>query len=593
LKKLARIFIFAFCLSTLTLSGQKSLQLNSNEDDIEVTETYLSTLLGKKDWNINDITANEDLFKPTINNNPLKKGTNNETVWLKLVLTEIKSPVLIQFNHTHLEKLKFYFFVDGKDSGIIKDVSLKCRININYKLKFPSVFVPRGKSVKCFIEFNPGGNSASSEIHLIKQEELFRIEAQKNVYYGFLFGVMALAVIIYLVVFSITRNSSNIFFALFIITFAIYIAVCSGIYYLYIPQWGKIFLSNKWAPAIWVNFSCAALCAFARRYLFGNVRLSSIYISPHIILSFLILLFLPFDALRQFHLASHINMIIGSLSIFYCFHFKSRFLYKPSKRIIYTGFLIFCSMVFVTVLGYEGLWHLPTKVNSRLLEIGGVLLSIFTALGYFILYLKEQSNINQQLIKEQERVIKLRSDENQYKKERIKNLLDKKEWALENLNGVLDEIAKIDEEIKDNENAILVSSKAQGKVSRQIAESAFISKDIINNLPTMVIIVDSNLIVIDYNEKFEKMNKLMGIEIHRGQSLIQQINPMYRSHYEKHYKLAFSKGQEITKPVFYKNAILTEGYWLNITYHVFSPSKDENTEYCIAFAQQIERKRHA
>lgn len=583
-------FILASVLCVLVglMPAQQAIHLSELDKKIDVTEHHLSALSNKENWNINDVTASEDLFVPALMSNPLKSGTSNKTFWLRFIIKDNTTFNFLQFNHTHMEKLKFYFFVDGKDSAIIKDMSLMRRVNANYKLKFPTVIIPRGKEVKCFIEFNPGGNSSSADINIIKQDQLFKIEAQKNVYYGFFFGVMFLAVIIYLVVFSITRNSSNLFFAIFIITFLMYISICSGIYYLYLPDWGKHFFASKWAPAIWINFSAVALCGFARRYLFGNIKLNSIYISPHIVISFALLLILPFGSLRLFHLLSHINMILSALSIFYCFHFKSRFLYMPSKRLIYFGNLCFCSMAFVTVLAYEGVIYLPSSLNSRLLEFGGLFGSIFTAFGYFVLYLKEQSSVNQQLIKEQERIIKLRADENQFKRERIKNLIDKKEWALENLNEVLNDITKIEEEIQENENAILVSSKAQGKVSRQIAESAYVTRDIMNSLVDMVIVVDDQLMVIDYNDKFEKMNKLMGIQILRGQPLIPQINPMYRKHYEKHYRLAFSRKESITKPVYYKNAILTEGYWLNITYSVFKPYADKSVLYCIAFAKQIE-----
>lgn len=571
--------------------GQESITIPSSFTEIYVTENKLSVLSGKDNWNINDVTANEDLFVPARMNNPLKSGTSSKKTWLKFIITENKQVHFLQFTHTHMEKLKFYFFVDGKDSVIEKDMSLKKRININYKLSFPTVLIPRGNTIKCFVEYNPGGNTSTTDIIIVNQEQLFKNESTKNIYYGIYFGIMLLAFVIYMVVFSITRNISNVFFGLYIITFLMYISISAGIYYLYLPDWGKSFLGSKWAPAIWVNFSCLFICAFARRYIFKNVSLKSVYISPHIIISMVLLFCIPFCKLEFFHTLSHINMIIAFLSIFYCFQFKSSFLYKPSKRILYLGNFLFSIMGFFALLAYDGYIYLPSGLNNRLLEFGSLIESIFTAFGYFILYLKEQSDVNKQLIKEQERIIKLRVDENMFKRERVKNLNDKKERAIQNLTNISLELEKINQDIIENENAILVSSKAQGKVSKQIAETNFIAKDILNSVAYMIVVVDEDLTVLDYNDKFEKMNKLMGIHISKGKDLIAQISPIYRPHYEKHYKLAFARSTPISKPVFYKNAILTDGYWLNITYKVFKPNPNSDKRHCIAFAKHLEINR--
>jgi hypothetical protein len=587
------VILIIYQLLFILSKGQESITIPSIFDEIYVTENQLSVLSGKDDWNIDDVNANQDLFVSAKISNPLKSGTSSKKIWLKFVITENNQYHFLQFSHTNLEKLKFYFFVDGKDSVIEKDMSLKKRININYKLSYPTVLIPKGNVIRCFVEYNPGGNTSASDIIIVHQEQLFKSESTKSIYYGIYFGIMLLAFVIYVVVFSITRNISNIFFGLYIITFLMYIAINSGIYYLYLPDWGKYILSSKWAPAIWVNFSCLFICAFARRYIFKNVSLKSVYISPHIIIALLLLLLVPFNNLQLFHTLSHINMIAAFLSVFYCFQFKSPFLYKPSKRILYLGNFVFSVMAFFTVLSYEGFIYLPSTLNSRLLEIGSLIESVFTAFGYFILYLKEQSDVNKQLIKEQDRIIKLRVDENIFKRERVKNLTDKKERAVQNLAAITTELDKINQDIIENENAILVSSKAQGKVSKQIAETNFISKDILNSVAYMIVIVDENITVLDYNDKFEKMNKLMGIHITKGKNLISQISPIYRTHYEKHYKLAFARNTPITKPVYFKNAILTEGYWLSITYKVFKPNPDSDKHHCIAFAKHLEMKRGA
>ncbi len=585
------VILIIYQLFFFLIKGQESITIPNTFDEIYINESQFSVLTGKDNWNINDVIANPDLFVSAKMGNPLKSGTSSKKTWLRFVINGNNQYNFLQFSHTHLEKLKFYFLVDGKDSVIEKDMSLKKRITINYKLSYPTVTIPKGNTINCFVEYNPGGNTSASDIIIINQEQLFKSESSKNIYYGIYFGIMLLAFVIYMVVFSITRNISNIFFGLYIITFLMYISISAGIYYLYLPDWGKNFLSNKWAPAIWVNFSCLFICAFAKRYIFKNVSLKSVYISPHIIISIALLLILPFGNLKLFHALSHINMILAFLSVFYCFLFKSPFLYKPSKRILFLGNFVFSIMAFVTVLAYEGFIYLPNAVNNRLLEIGGIIESVFTAFGYFILYLKEQSDVNKQLIKEQERIIKLRVDENIFKRERVKNLMDKKERAIQNLTDISATLEKINQEIIENENAILVSSKAQGKVSKQIAETNFIAKDILNSLLYMIVIVDENLIVLDYNDKFEKMNKLMGIHITKGKDLISQINPAYRPHYEKHYKLAFARNTPITKPVFYKNAIITEGYWLSITYKLFKPNPDVDKCHCIAFAKPMDMKR--
>lgn len=543
-------------------------------------------ILQKEGWGIEDAMANAELFEASAAQHSCSlRGTSKETIWIKFYLYNPSQVSFLQLSHTHLEKLKIYFFIPSKDTLITKNLSLTNRNKINYKFKYPTVIIPKYDKITCYIELNAGGNTSASDIILSTRNQLFKSEVAKNVYYGIYFGAMLLLILIYGLVYVLTRNIGNIFFMLFLISFLMYIAISCGLYYLYLPPGINTVLSSKWAPAMWINLSCLSACAYSRRYLFGNFSLKSVYISPHIIFSILILLVIPFGNVSLFHALSHCNMVIASLIIFYSFLFKSPYLHRTSKYIILTGNSIFSLLAFTNILAYEGFITISSNLNNTLLEVAGLTQALFNALGHFTLYLKEQSDVNKQLIKEQERIIRLRMDENSFKRERVKNLQDKKERAQKSLNDIQMELASITTEIEENNNAILIGSKNQAKVSRQIAENSFVSKDILNSLPDMVIIVDDELKVIDYNDKFEKMNKIMGIQITRGQNLISQINPTFRHHYEKHYAMAFSQNRAITKSVFYKNAILTDGYWLNITYKVFNVPELPTKRFCVAFAK--------
>lgn len=573
-----------------TLHAQDTIRISSVTNEWIVKENQFAVLMKEK-WNIDDVLANQDLFKSARIDNPFTKGTSNKTVWLHLNISNPSEFCFLQFSHTHLSKLKIYFCIETKDSIIKHDLSLLIRSKMGNKFKYPTAVIPKGKKIDCFVEFNPGGNTSANDIIITTQSRLFITDSQRNVYYGIYFGAMVLMIFIYGVVYSVTKNSANVFFAFFIVSFLMFVSISNGIYYLYLPTWCSEFFSNKWAPAIWINLSCLSASAFVRRYVFGNVSLKSIYISPHIIICLLLFFTVPFIPLSLFHLLSHINIFIAFSTIFYCFLFKSKFLYRPSKLIIFSGTLIFAIMALINILAYEGIISVSAAANNHLLEIGGLIEAVFTAIGHFVLYLKEQSDVTKQLIKEQERIIRLRMDENSFKRERVKNMQDKKERALLSLKEVLNDLNTIDSEITENENAILISGKTQAKVSRQIAESNFISKDILNSILDMVLIVDEDLIVIDYNDKFEKMNKIMGVQIFKGLNLISQVNPAYRQHYEKHYKLAFTQNKPITKPVFYKNAIVQEGIWLSITYKTFYLPDNPEKRYCIAFAKHKDLKK--
>lgn len=587
------IILLLLQLMTLILNAQDTIYINSSHKEWIVSENQFSVLM-KENWNIDDVMANQDLFKSAKTDNPFTKGTSYKTAWLHLNISNPSEFCFLQFSHTHLSKLKIYFCVDRKDSIVKYDLSLLVRSKAGNKFKYPTTIIPKGKKIDCFVEFNPGGNTSSNDIIITTQSRLLITDSQKNVYYGIYFGAMVLMIFIYGVVYSVTKNSANIYFAVFIISFLMFVSISNGTYYLYLPRWFSDFFSNKWAPAIWINVSCLSVSAFARRYMFGNISLKSIYISPHIIICFLLFATVPFIPLSLFHLLSHLNIFLAFCTIFYCFLFKSKFLYRPSKLIIFSGTFIFAIIALVNVLAYEGVVSISSATNNHLLEVGGLIEAVFTAFGHFVLYLKEQSDVTKQLITEQERIIRLRMDENSFKRERVKNMQDKKEKALFSLKEVLNDLSAIDSEITENENAILISGKTQAKVSRQIAESNFISKDILNSIMDMVLIVDEELTVIDYNDKFDKMNKIMGVQILKGLNLISQVNPAYRQHYEKHYKLAFAQNKPITKPVFYKNAIVQEGIWLSITYKTFYLPDNHDKRYCIAFAKHKElKKQHA
>ncbi len=389
------IFILFFILWNWNLRSQtNSINISNLKDNgypiIEIQEgekfktiTPDVYFLKNSDFTLEEIRnkKNGKLFKK-INSNSMNLGISKDKFWLKFKLENFSTNEnwILEFGHPHVKEFKVYEFLNDKlvkntNTGTYFPLSSKEIPNKSFlfttKLKF-------GEEKEYYF-YLKSGTSMILSLNLWEKDEYIVQASIENYLYGIYLGIMLVMVFYNVFIFISVKETTYLYYILYIICFTIMQESKNGFAYITRLQ-NYPGISNN-IVSLFIPLAIIFSVSFTKKFL--NTKANSKY--SHYLLN-LLTMFAVVVAILSFILPSHIALASALFSAgfwsFVMFGVSLNSLlkgYRPA-RIFFLAWLFLIVSVFISALNVIGILN-DNFFTLHCMEIGSAIEVILLSLA--------------------------------------------------------------------------------------------------------------------------------------------------------------------------------------------------------------------
>lgn len=258
------IFLQAVVLLSSAAVYAQAQQDHSVSNSISIRSRASVLLAGQNNYDFEEIQNNPNLSFVPLSSVEENVGFSNDNYWLTFSLENPTSESV----HYYLETARP--ITDIVDLYLVSDDGKVKRQHSGDKIPFAQKTVQHRKSifdiqmkpnekVEAFIHMKSDGEVVMLPLKLYQKDQFFNLTYKEQVFYGFFYGILILACIIYLFFFFALKDSAFIYYGLYVLFIALMQFSLDGFFHQYFtPQAG------------WLSDRAVLLTAFISLFFFGK-----------------------------------------------------------------------------------------------------------------------------------------------------------------------------------------------------------------------------------------------------------------------------------------------------------------------------------
>ncbi|MBO0331579.1 hybrid sensor histidine kinase/response regulator [[Muricauda] lutisoli] len=258
-----RIGILLFLIVSTNFNAHS--QENTNKQDVISLRPITSVLLaGQKDYSFEEVRNNRKLEFVPLTSLKENLGFSSDNYWLTFSLQNTTD----RYKQYYLETARpitdvvNLFLVDDTNtvekqySGDKIPFSKK---TIQHRKSIFDIGLRPGQKIQAYIHLKSDGEVVMLPMKLYQEASFFNLTYKEQVFYGFFYGILILAFIIYLFFFFALKDKAFIYYALYVLFIALMQFSLDGFFHQYFtPQGG------------WLSDRSVLLTAFVSLFFFGK-----------------------------------------------------------------------------------------------------------------------------------------------------------------------------------------------------------------------------------------------------------------------------------------------------------------------------------
>lgn len=456
--------LLAMLMSACGLQAQQVLVLNEGETEPISIRPYAELLISPEEpIDETAILANASTFPflPMIDFEE-NLGFTDAEVWIRFEIENATNETLDYYLETARPITDYVELFLKDESGAMVEQHSGDAIPFDQKsiLHRKSVFkirIPDGERLLAFIHLKSDGEVLMLPLDLISEKQFLYETYKEHIFYGFFYGVLLLACIIYLFFYSAMRSTAFVYYGAYVFFIALLQFSLDGFFHQYITPNGG-----------WLSNRAVLASALVSLFFFGKYGQSFLSLEAHspmlnrsislmsiVIVTTLGLLF-SFPAFLSYcyPIANVIGLLVLLQMIGAIIHLKIKGLYIDNYFTIGISFLIIGFIVFIL----NNLHIVPNSFyteNGAKFGIGLEIVFLSLSMGNRIRLLRERNEANQML------ALQRAQDMNDIKSSFLSNISHELRTPLNLIMGVA---ASLDDknanaELKEKCQLILSSSR--------------------------------------------------------------------------------------------------------------------------------------
>jgi len=257
------VWIYVLFISPLAANAQ----FDENDFDGEAVSLRSATsvlLAGQKEYTFDEIRNNPNLEFVPLSSLKENLGFSNDHYWLTFSLENSTS----KFKQYYLETARpitdvvNLYLVDGEGqvekqySGDKMPFSTK---TIQHRKSIFNIALEPNQKIQGYIHLKSDGEVVMLPMRLYSENSFFVLTYKEQVFYGFFYGILILACLIYLFFFFALKDKAFVYYALYVLFIALMQFSLDGFFHQYFtPQGG------------WLSNRAVLLTAFTSLFFFGK-----------------------------------------------------------------------------------------------------------------------------------------------------------------------------------------------------------------------------------------------------------------------------------------------------------------------------------
>lgn len=264
LSMIAGVLLCAVIYMLPLISNAQSYKKDDFSGIISLRSQASILLTGKKDLAFEDIRSNTDLSFVPLSRLEENMGFSNEGYWIRFTLENPDQTASEYYLETArpITDIVDLYLVD-EDGEVQRQYS-------GDKIPFSKKTVAHRKSIfdisleplqkmEVYIHLKSDGEVVMTPLQLYRKNTFFELTYKEQVFYGFFYGILILACIIYLFFFFALKDSAFIYYGLYVLFIALMQFSLDGFFHQYFtPQGG------------WLSERAVLLTAFVSLFFFGK-----------------------------------------------------------------------------------------------------------------------------------------------------------------------------------------------------------------------------------------------------------------------------------------------------------------------------------
>ncbi|MDF0708099.1 hybrid sensor histidine kinase/response regulator [Flagellimonas okinawensis] len=241
------------------------ISADGNSHEVISLRPVTSVLLaGQKDYSLEEIRNNPDLDFVPLTSLKENLGFSSDNYWLTFNLENNTE----SYKQYYLETARpitdvVNLFLIDEDSQVEKQISGDripfSKKTIQHRKSIFDIDLRPGQKLQAYIELKSDGEVVMLPMNLYQETSFFRLTYKEQVFYGFFYGILILASIIYLFFFFALKDKAFVYYALYVLFIAAMQFSLDGFFHQYFtPQGG------------WLSDRAVLLTAFVSLLFFGN-----------------------------------------------------------------------------------------------------------------------------------------------------------------------------------------------------------------------------------------------------------------------------------------------------------------------------------
>ena len=258
-----RIGILVF-LFTSSISNAQNWENQNFTEAISLRPITSVLLAGQKDYSFEEVRNNSNLDFVPLTSLKENLGFSSDNYWLTFTLENTTD----RYKQYYLETARpitdvvNLFLIDGENrvekqySGDKIPFSQK---TIQHRKSIFDIGLRPGQKIEGYIHLKSDGEVVMLPMELYQEASFFNLTYKEQVFYGFFYGILILACIIYLFFFFALKDRAFIYYALYVLFIALMQFSLDGFFHQYFtPQGG------------WLSDRAVLLTAFVSLFFFGK-----------------------------------------------------------------------------------------------------------------------------------------------------------------------------------------------------------------------------------------------------------------------------------------------------------------------------------
>nr|WP_297786739.1 hybrid sensor histidine kinase/response regulator [uncultured Allomuricauda sp.] len=258
-----RIPILLFLITPNIFNAQS--QENNNTGDVVSLRPITSVLLaGQNNYSFEEVRNNPNLDFVPLTSLKENLGFSSDNYWLKFTLENTTD----RYKQYYLETARpitdvVDLFLVDETNGIEKQYSGDkipfSKKTIQHRKSIFDIGLRPGQKIQAYIHLKSDGEVVMLPMKLHQEASFFNLTYKEQVFYGFFYGILILACIIYLFFFFALKDKAFIYYALYVLFIALMQFSLDGFFHQYFtPQGG------------WLSDRAVLLTAFVSLFFFGK-----------------------------------------------------------------------------------------------------------------------------------------------------------------------------------------------------------------------------------------------------------------------------------------------------------------------------------